>query len=640
MPNKDDILKELLTRKEAKTKLENDWRETQEEVKTYEKAYEEIKKRFQEVEATFKQRRNELRSVEREDQQNSLAIESLQRQLSQIMDAERVHQDYLDQVTALQDATLSAPWRKENRSDGWGAYEYQIDGAIHLAVAKRGLLGDVRGLGKSLTSLIWADINESKRTLIISPRDTQDNYIREIKRWTPHRSPIKIGQMPQGQRQYVLAAMKNAPVYTMIMNFEAWRRDNTLIPDLLALEFDTIIIDEAHHAKEMKTHTAQGIRELCLTPNTCPGCDTPDVTVKQYEPWMAECECGYYGDITDFNTIKNFLPMSGSFILNKPQELFPHVHIMMPKLFPSEKMFLRDYCEQLPNRHWVWRQGGEERLMKKMSSRYIARDRKSAGVIVPPNAEVEHIITMEEMQEKYPKQFRAYEQIRENGMLVLDPDSQTVMNMPNFLALITRLRQGLVWPNGIELVEKDEEGEVIHREKLNVFESIKLDFAENLIKEIVSEGERVILFSQFKPGLKILQERLGDKSVVYDGSASGALRNQIQLDFDVTTMPKNPRWDIALINYKSGGEGLNFTGATHEIQLDSMWNPGGEDQAIGRIDRIGQTKDTETHFIRVQPSIDIWMKDLIEEKRDMIGGFRDIADLYQQTYDKLRKGEI
>lgn len=647
--DKDEVVARLSQAETKLGKTREEWellkaetREKDEQQKKLKATLEQMRKMYEAAQDDFAVSRNKLRDNERQGTETKKEVESLQRELARILDAEKVTADYVAMVNGLKESSLQATWRGENRNDGFGAYPHQIDGAIHLAVASRALLGDKRGLGKSLTSLIFADLKDSMRTIIISPRDTQDNYIREVMRWTPHRMPIKIGQMPKGQREFILQSLEFAPTFTVILNYEAWRKDPDLIPQLINLEADTVIVDEAHNAKDVRSLAFKGIEKLVFGLNKCPACSLPRVEQDKDESWMAECACGLRSIITDFTSVKNYLPMTGTPILNKPLELYPHLHLIDPKNFPTERAFATDFTVKRGQRV-VWRYGAEETLMKKIGPRYLARDRQSTGIIIPPNEEVEHILTMAEMEELYPAQFKAYQQARDAAMIALDPgNSELVMSFPYLITQLMRLRQVLVWPHGINFKILDPEtfeptGEVV---PLNVKESIKLDTAERLIREFLEEGERVVLFSQFLPGLHILQERLGIRSVVYAGSTSATKRNSIQLDFDATIKNPNPRWDVLLGIYKSGGTGLNFTGASQEILLDREWNPGREDQAVGRIDRIGQKRDTQTHQIIVENSVDIWMKELIQEKRDMTDSFEDIAGLYQRTYDKLRNGEI
>src|SRR5204862_7834793 len=141
----------------------------------------------------------------------------------------------------------------------------------------------------------------------------------------------------------------------------------------------------------------------------------------------------------------------------------------------------------------------------------------------------------------------------------------------------------------------DDNGDYAYDEHLNVYESIKLDKAEQLLREVTEEGERAVLFSQFNPGLHILNERLGSRSIVYDGKASKATKNQVQLDFDATISNPEPKWEVLLGIYKYGGEGLNFKGAFQEILIDREWSPVSEDQAVGRMEGMGESSDRQPH---------------------------------------------
>ena len=279
--------------------------------------------------------------------------------------------------------------------------------------------------------------------------------------------------------------------------------------------------------------------------------------------------------------------------------------------------------------------------MLTLSPGMLSRTRESAGVVIPPAAHIIHSIPFEDMERDYPKQAKAYKQARDYAQIVLDPDRKIAMSMAIFIVVQMRLRQVLTWPGQIELKYKDEEtNEEIVVASLDVHESIKLDKIEEDIREVMEEGERAVLFSQFKEPLHILQSRLGSRAVVYDGSTPHTLRNEIQLDFDVKTASSQPRWDVVLCNYQAAGEGLNLNCASQMFILDEKWNPAYMTQAYGRIDRLGQTRDTTIHTYRIEDSIDEWMAALIATKGDMINGFEASADLMRDMYDALRNGEL
>lgn len=601
-----------------------------------------IEKEFREAQTKYRQKEYEdstIRSVLREDEAE---LAALKREFGRQKDKEKIDAEYLAQVEAFRQKCLDAPWRPENRNDDMGALEYQVEGAIHLAVAGSAILGDKRGLGKSLTSLIYMDFLGLRRIIVISPSDTMNNYIREVKRWSPHRTPIKLGKMLKGERDFLLSAIKDTPEYILVLNYEAWRRDPQLIEDIVKLKADALIMDEAHHGKTLSTNIAKGLQSIRFGLNDCPMCGSQEIKLIDEKDDFAKCLiCGHSGFITDFCSIKSVLPMTGTPIINKPQELFPQLRMVDPANFKKENDFLRDFCMQRNNRRWTWLPGGEKKVIEKIKHRFLARTRESAGVIIPPPTPILHSIPKEEMVEKYARQFEAYEQVRKFAQLVLDPDKNLAMSMPVYLTVLLRLRQVLTWPAAIELKVNDPvTGEPQILGRLDVHESIKLDKAHELMEEIIEEGERVVLFSQFKAPLGVLQARLGNRVAIYNGDTPYYLKQQIQLDFDPKTVQEKPTFDAVLCNYRAAGEGLNFNAASQMIILDEEWSPAKMQQAYGRIDRLGQTRETTIHTIRVEKTVDDWMAKLIEEKLDMTSKYEEQQQMWQATYEAIRKGEM
>lgn len=660
---KDEILSRLVeidsqnTKMRAKreeTKTEHEWQ--QNEVNETTKRYNELARQLTEERERLKELAADIMSIDRIGLANKEEAEKLKRELDRIRDAEQIDADYQLKVDAFKALCLTAPWRAENRSDGYGAKAYQIDGAVHLAVAGQAILGDKRGLGKTLTSLIYMDLVDSRRVIAIVPPDMMQNFVREIHMWTPHRSPVVIGKQPKGVRDILLNVLKSQPEFFVLVNYEAWRKDNQLVTDLIALQADTLVMDEAHRMKEWDTRTCTGVRDIRFGMNLCPvgqdtetPCNSDSIHLIDKKLNMAGCtKCGHVGTPLEFSSIKHILPMTGTPILNSPEEIFPLLHLIDPIRFAKMSTFLQDFCYKVGQRY-IWRHGGEETLMKIIGPRFLARDRNTAGVEIPEAQHITHDISLEDLKDDYPKQYEAYLQVRDYAQLMLDPDGDTVMSMTVFLTVMLRLRQVLTWPAAIELKVKEQIGvdlneEPIFEEKvlanLDVYESAKVDRAEELIRELVKEGERVVVFSQFKGPLHELQRRIGVRAALYDGSTPQSRRQQIQLDFDPKTVSQNPTWDVVLCNYKAAGEGMNLNAAAQMIIIDEEWNPGRQSQAYGRIDRLGQTKPAQIHTIRVGNSVDTWIKSLIDQKADMINGFEVSADAYREAFEAMRRGEL
>jgi SNF2 family DNA or RNA helicase len=79
------------------------------------------------------------------------------------------------------------------------------------------------------------------------------------------------------------------------------------------------------------------------------------------------------------------------------------------------------------------------------------------------------------------------------------------------------------------------------------------------------------------------------------------------MTFDLKTVPANPQYQVLLATYQTVGESANLNAARHMILYDRFWNPGNDDQAIGRIDRINSIDQATVHLPQVAKSIDDYM---------------------------------
>lgn len=581
---------------------------------------------------------NKANEIKRELAEAKRLVEQQEKEAAQEAENERVRQEYERQNAMFDEQMLKYNW-------GDKAKPHQIEAGKKLAIAKRGILGDKRGLGKTLSSIIWADLSGSRKVLCIVPNDVRGNFVREVNYWAPHRSVVDLGGMSKIQRNALLGVFKDLEDIFVVINYEAWRKDNNLLQLLISCQFDSVIADEAHMLKEMDTNAFRGVKTLVFAENACPVCGSSNFETRYSSRACFDCkyEQEEWGE---FCSVKKVLPMTGTPILNKPQDIFPLLHLVNPIMFRDKSDFLYSYCEK--NRYngkWEFQWGGAERLATRLSGIYIARDRYKAGVEIPKQSIQVHELDMD--SDLYPKQWEAYQILKQKSALIVDDmlseeENKGVKPILYMIALITRLRQMAVWPAGIEFRNPDTK-ELLF--KTDVTESVKLDYATDLAKQLINdEQERVVLFSQFKQPLIELERRLLDAgiSVVrYDGDTPSDLRQRIQIDFDRKYQQegKPHRWDIVLGHYKTGGTGINLNAATQMIILDEEWNPGKEDQAYGRIDRMGQDEETTVHVLRVNDSIDEWMAKLISDKRDMIEGFEVQADLQQELLDILRSGK-
>lgn len=534
------------------------------------------------------------------------------------------------------------PWKDR-------ALDHQKIGAKRLALAKRGILGDRPGLGKTLSSLMVADLNSAHKVVVITPPDVASNFVREVHKWT-NRFAVSIVGRNKAERDFMLETiLPQTEDFVLVVSYSTWRIDLGIVEQILKLSPDMVIADEAHYVKSRETKAFRGLRRLA---NGNIRCTTCGAMKPPYEPGKVFVCCN---EPNYEYEVSNLILMTGTPLVNKPQDLFSLLTIIEPERYQEERKFLDAYCRQDPwTQKWYFRDGGLDVLIKHLSSKFVARTREDAGIVLPPQDVIVHEYDFDE--KKYPKQAEVIRNLREKAILVLDKkdDFGQAMVLPQqyVLQLITRQRQAMCWPDGIQFLDP-ESGAVLYRADAGG-ESMKADIVEDLIKEITENGERdengvwigerVVVFSQFKPNLEELKRRLraaGIEAETFNGDTPNYIRDRIKEDVDRdATDPKKAKYQVILAHYKVGGVGLNMTGVTNMIVMDEYWNPAGRDQAYARIDRMGQTEDTKVHVIRINKSIDTWMAQLIEEKEEMINGFESQMNLAASMLDALMSGEM
>ncbi|KMQ52407.1 serine/threonine protein kinase [Chitinispirillum alkaliphilum] len=158
-------------------------------------------------------------------------------------------------------------------------------------------------------------------------------------------------------------------------------------------------------------------------------------------------------------------------------------------------------------------------------------------------------------------------------------------------------------------------------------DSGKYRLLDECITDIVSEGHRVLLFSQFVKSLELLRIRfaqLGIKSEMLTGSTTN--RQAV-----VDRFQSEKGAPVFLISLKAGGTGLNLTSADYVIHLDPWWNPSAENQASDRAYRIGQKKAVFVYKLITQDSIEEHVLDLQNKKKGLIESvIRTESSFYKQ----------
>lgn len=169
------------------------------------------------------------------------------------------------------------------------------------------------------------------------------------------------------------------------------------------------------------------------------------------------------------------------------------------------------------------------------------------------------------------------------------------------LEALLRLRQAACHPG---LIDESYLGE----------ESCKLDTILEQLKEVVDEGHKVLVFSQFTSFLKIVKQELVKENIAFH-YLDGRTRKRQEL---VESFQNSPDIKVFLISLKAGGVGLNLTSADYVFILDPWWNPAVEAQAIDRAHRIGQTKKVFAYRLICKDTVEEKVMELQKNKKELV----------------------
>jgi SNF2 family DNA or RNA helicase len=202
-----------------------------------------------------------------------------------------------------------------------------------------------------------------------------------------------------------------------------------------------------------------------------------------------------------------------------------------------------------------------------------------------------------------PRQRKLYDQLRDHYRATLLKRVRTDgIGRAKILILeaLLRLRQAAIHPG---LLDKERVAEP----------SAKLDMLLPRVLEVIEEGHKTLVFSQFTGMLAILRRHLDREGVAYE-YLDGKTRDRQAC---VERFQTDPACKLFLISLKAGGVGLNLTSAQYVFLLDPWWNPAVEAQAIDRAHRIGQTNQVFAYRLIARGTVEERVLELQNTKRDL-----------------------
>jgi SNF2 family DNA or RNA helicase len=143
--------------------------------------------------------------------------------------------------------------------------------------------------------------------------------------------------------------------------------------------------------------------------------------------------------------------------------------------------------------------------------------------------------------------------------------------------------------------------------------SAKVDVLLEQLEEVVAEGHKALVYSQFTSFLAIVRRRLDERGTVYEYLDGRTTDRQAR----VARFQEDPDCRLFLVSLKAGGQGLNLTAADYIYILDPWWNPAVEAQAVDRAHRIGQTRRVFAYRLIARDTVEEKIVALQDRKREL-----------------------
>ena len=413
-----------------------------------------------------------------------------------------------------------------------------------------GILADDMGLGKTLQTLTHIQVEKeagrlSTPALVIAPVSLLGNWQREAARFCPD---LRTLVMHGGGRHEAAAAMADHDL--VIAPYSLLQRDRER---WLSQSWHLVVLDEAQNIKNASTQAAQIVFDLKTRQRLC---------------------------------------LSGTPMENHLGELWSLFHFLMPGFLGSREGFRKRFRVPIEKQGDVRRQ---TELRARLTPFMLRRTKALVAHELPPKVETLMRVELS------GKQADLYETVRlgmEQAVREALSSRGLAKSQIAILDALLKLRQACCDPRLLKLDAA-----------AKVKGSAKLEQLMELLTEMLAEGRRVLLFSQFTSMLTLIEAELRQRGLVWT-KLTGQSRNRDAI-IEQFTSGQVP---LFLISLKAGGVGLNLPQADTVIHYDPWWNPAVENQATDRAHRIGQTHSVWVVKLVAQGTIEERILEMQERK--------------------------
>ncbi|SAK87445.1 SNF2-related protein [Caballeronia temeraria] len=438
--------------------------------------------------------------------------------------------------------------------------DYQREGVEWMQFLREhdlaGVLADDMGLGKTIQTLAHILVEKeagrlAQPALIVVPTTLVNNWTEETQRFAPALNVLDL-HGPLRHERFAEIAQHDLVITTYPL---VWRDQEALSQH----DFHLLILDEAQYVKNAASKAAGVIRTLRARHRLC---------------------------------------LTGTPLENHLGELWSQFDFLLPGFLGSQKDFTARWRKPIEKQNDTTRR---DLLARRIRPFMLRRRKDEVATELPPKTMIVRSVELEDAQRDLYETVRAAMQKKVRDAIAKQGFARSHILM---LDALLKLRQVCCDPS---LVKLPRAGKAPG--------SAKLALLLDMLPELIEEGRRVLVFSQFTGMLAIIAAALDEAGLAYVTlTGETADRKTPVRRFQAGEAP------IFLISLKAGGVGLNLTAADTVIHYDPWWNPAAENQATDRAHRIGQDKPVFVYKLVAAGSIEERILEMQERKAALAAG--------------------
>ncbi len=288
------------------------------------------------------------------------------------------------------------------------------------------------------------------------------------------------------------------------------------------------------------------------------------------------------------------LCMTGTPMENHLGELWAQFDFLMPGYLHDLRGFTKLFRKPIEIQG---DQARQQALNVRLRPFLLRRSKEQVVLELPPKTEMIRSIEIEGAQRELYESVRLAMQKRVRDAMASMGSGQSQIVV---LDALLKMRQVCCDPRLVSGLQDDAPA------------SAKLQVLMEMLPEMIEEGRRVLLFSQFTSMLRLIEAEVSRRGIAYVKLTGQTQDRQAPIE-----VFQNGEAPLFLISLKAGGVGLNLTAADTVIHYDPWWNPAAENQATDRAHRIGQDKAVFVYKLITEGTVEEKILELQERKREL-----------------------